>query len=185
MRWIRAARVSSAEPAGSVTRVVGVAEDITEAQTSARRNPGGRDGASVERGTLAIGVREVCNRHRPREAGGRIVEANRAFQELVGYTHQELKTLSYVDITHEADIPRGAEVSQQLLSAQAREVQLEKRYRHKDGTIHLGRGDRTVIPGSDGSPQYLLGSGRGRDRSQGRQQELDASVSSCARSRAD
>jgi PAS domain S-box-containing protein len=111
------------------------------------------------------------------EAGGSIVEANRAFQELVGYTLQELKTLSWVDITHEADIPRGAEVSQQLLFGRAREVQLEKRYRHKDGRFIWVRATGSVIPGSDRSPQYLLGLVEDVTARKVAQQELDASIS--------
>ena len=91
------------------------------------------------------------------DPSGRFVEANRAFQELVGYTNQELKSLTYVDITHEEDLPRGAEVIRQLLSGTRREVQIEKRYRHKDGRFIPVRATGTVIPGSDRSPRYLLG----------------------------
>ena len=78
------------------------------------------------------------------EGAGKFVEANRAFQELVGYTNEELRTLTYADITHEADIPRGGELIQQLQSGSAREVQLEKRYRHKDGRFIWVRATGTV-----------------------------------------
>jgi PAS domain S-box-containing protein len=108
---------------------------------------------------------------------GKIVEANRAFQELVGYTNQELMMLSYRDITHEADIARGEEVIQQLLSGTKGEVQLEKRYRHKDGRFIWVRATGTVVPGSDRSPRYLLGLVEDITDRKTAQQELDASVS--------
>ena len=95
----------------------------------------------------------------------------------MGYTTQELKTLSYMDITHEADILRGAEVIQQLLSGTRREVQIEKRYRHKDGRFIWVAGDGHGIPGSDGSPRYLLGLVEDVTDRKIAEQELDASVS--------
>jgi two-component system, NarL family, sensor kinase len=105
---------------------------------------------------------------------GTFVEANRAFQELVGYTLQELKTLNYVDITHDEDIARGAEVIEEMLSGK-REVQLEKRYRHKDGRFIWVRATGTVMPGSDRSPAYLLGLVEDVTDRKLAEQELDAS----------
>jgi PAS domain S-box-containing protein len=88
---------------------------------------------------------------------GNFVEANRAFQELVGYTNEELKTLNFAQITHEEDIPRGAQSVNALSSGTKREVQIEKRYRHKDGRYVWVRATGTRIPGSGGSPDYLMG----------------------------
>jgi len=107
---------------------------------------------------------------------GAIVEANRAFQELLGYTNQELQALTYVDITHEADIRRGAKVIHELVSGTKREVQIEKRYRHKDGRFIWCRATGTVIPGSDRTPRYLLGLIEDVTDRKSAQQELDASV---------
>ena len=84
--------------------MVGVAEDITEAQRqleeirlaeAALRSSEERWRSVFENSAIGIVLADPS---------GRFVEANRAFQELVGYTNQELKTLTYVDITHEADI---------------------------------------------------------------------------------
>ena len=109
-------------------------------------------------------------------AGKKIVEANRAFQELLGYTNQELQTLTFADITLEADILRGAEAGQQLLSGSKREVQLEKRYRHKDGRFIWARATGTVIPGGDGSPRYLLGLVEDVTVRKTAEQELETSI---------
>jgi PAS domain S-box-containing protein len=111
------------------------------------------------------------------DPSGKFIEANRAFQELVGYTSEELKTLTYVDITHTEDILRGAEVIEQLVSGSKREVQLEKRYRHKGGEYIWVRATGTVIRDSDGSPRYLLGLVEDVTDRKSAEQELDASVS--------
>ena len=111
------------------------------------------------------------------DPAGTFVETNRAFQELVGYTNQELQTLTYVDITHEADIPRSVEAKQRVLSGGKSEVQIEKRYHHKDGRIIWVRVTGTVIPCSDRSPRYLLGLVEDVTDRKIAERELDASVS--------
>ena len=61
-------------------------------------------------------------------------------------------------------------------------MQLEKRYRHKDGRFIWVRATGTVIPGSDGSPRYLLGLVEDVTDRKIAEQELDARSASCARS---
>jgi PAS domain S-box-containing protein len=177
MRWIRARTFPVPEPTGPIKRVVGVAEDITEAQRQLDdiRLAEAALRSSEERWRLvfensAIGIVLA-------DPSGKFVEANRAFQELVGYTNQELRTLSYADITHEEDIVRGAEVIQELVTGTKREVQLEKRYRHKDGRFIWVRATGTVIPGSDRLPRYMLGLVEDVADRKIAEQELDASVS--------
>jgi len=157
MRWLRGRGFPVPEPAGPVTRVVGVAEDITDAQRqledfrlaeAALRSSEERWRSVFENSAIGFVLADPS---------GRFVEANRAFQELVGYTTEELKTLTYADITHPDDIAPGAQVIEQLVSGAKREVQLEKRYRHKDGTFIWTRATGTMIRGSDGAARYLLG----------------------------
>jgi PAS domain S-box-containing protein len=109
--------------------------------------------------------------------GGHFVEANRAFQELVGYTIEELRSLTYADITHEADLPRSNEVIQHLMSGAGREVQLEKRYLHKDGRAIWVRATGTMTPTSERSPRYMLGVVEDITDRKTAEHELDASVS--------
>ncbi len=177
MRWIRSRAFLVREPGGSIARVVGVAEDITEAQhqladirlaETALRSSEERWRSVFENSAIGIVLADPS---------GTFVEANRAFQELVGYTNEELKTLNYVDITHDADIGRGAEVIGQLVSGTKREVQIEKRYRHKDGRFIWVRATGTVIPASDRSPRYLLGLVEDVTDRKIAEQELDVSVS--------
>jgi PAS domain S-box-containing protein len=177
MRWIRSRSFPVPEPTGSFKRVVGVVEDITEAQRQfeelrlsheALRESEQRWRSVFENSAIGIVLAE---------GAGKFVEANRAFQELVGYTNQELRKLTYVDITHEADIRRGTEVIEQLLSGTKREVQIETRYRHKDGRFIWVRATGTVIPGSDRSPRYMLGLVEDVTDRKIAEQELDVSVS--------
>jgi PAS domain S-box-containing protein len=110
------------------------------------------------------------------DPGGHIVETNRAFQELLGYTNAEFKALTYKDISHPADIHAGEIAQQQLLSGSRREAQIEKRYRHKDGRVIWTRATGTVIAEGDGSPRFLLGLVEDVSDRKTAQRKLDASV---------
>jgi PAS domain S-box-containing protein len=177
MRWIRGRSFPVHEPTGPVTRMVGFGEDITDAQQHLEdiRVAGVALRSSEERwrsvfDNSAIGIVLA-------DPAGRFVDTNRAFQDLVGYSNQELKSLGYADITHEADVRRGAAVIEELVSGTKREVQIEKRYRHKDGRYIWVRATGTVIPGSDRSPRFLLGLVEDVTDRKLAEQELDISVS--------
>jgi len=176
VRWVRGRGFPVPEPAGPVQRVVGVVEDITDAQRQLEdiRQAQAALRSSEERWrsvfeSSAIGFVLA-------DPSGRIVEANRAFQELVGYTAEEVKTLAYADVTHTQDIVRVAAAIEQLVSGAKREVQLEMRFRHKNGTFIWARATGTKICGSDGTPRYLLGLVEDVTDRKLAQQELDASV---------
>ncbi|MFA6242289.1 MAG: PAS domain S-box protein, partial [Candidatus Hydrogenedentales bacterium] len=66
---------------------------------------------------------------------GTIVDANKAFCELVGYTEEELRRLSYVDITPEMWREREAEILQTQTIKLGHSEVYEKEYRRKDGMI--------------------------------------------------
>lgn len=66
---------------------------------------------------------------------GRFIETNRALQELLGYSGEELRCMRFADLTH----PDDAEISRQrfreLISGQRDYYKLEKRYLRKDGRV--------------------------------------------------
>jgi PAS domain S-box-containing protein len=79
--------------------------------------------------------------------GGRFVVTNRAYQALVGYSGEELEQMTWVELTHEDDrmenLQRAAELSSD-------EIQVEKRYRRRDGRIIWVRATSSVISEGEG-----------------------------------
>lgn len=66
---------------------------------------------------------------------GRIQECNRAYQALLGYSEEELRSLTYVDLTPEKwHCMEARLVAEQILPRGHSDV-YEKEYRRKDGTI--------------------------------------------------
>ncbi len=66
---------------------------------------------------------------------GRFLSINSAFCSIVGYDANELMTLTFQDITHPEDLDSDLNLLRQLTKGEIDRYQLEKRYRHKDGTF--------------------------------------------------
>lgn len=65
---------------------------------------------------------------------GRFLSVNSAFCSIVGYDADELMSLTFQDITHPEDLDSDLNLLRQLTNGEIDRYQLEKRYRHKDGT---------------------------------------------------
>ena len=61
--------------------------------------------------------------------------ANEAFERMVGYTGDELRSLGPLDITHEDDREAAREMIENVQSGKREDYQTEKRYRRKDGKV--------------------------------------------------
>lgn len=79
----------------------------------------------------------------------RFVAVNGAFQKMLGYTEEELRSLGPVEITHEDDRPATREMVEDMLANQRSRYDVEKRYRRKDGTAIWVRVS-TARPPNDG-----------------------------------
>ncbi|MDQ7782338.1 MAG: PAS domain S-box protein [Desulfomonilaceae bacterium] len=66
---------------------------------------------------------------------GRIQEANRAYQVMVGYTEEDLKNLTYVDLTPEKWHAFEARIVEEQILRKGYSEVYQKEYRKKDGTI--------------------------------------------------
>ncbi len=65
----------------------------------------------------------------------RLIQANRSFLDLIGYSREELTGLTVADITHPDDWTREQESIDRRLGGTATSYSFEKRYVRKDGTI--------------------------------------------------
>lgn len=68
-------------------------------------------------------------------AEGKFVQVNRAFQQMLGYSEDELKHLSFREVTFADDLGESKQVFAELVAGQRTDFCLEKRYRRKDGSL--------------------------------------------------
>ena len=86
----------------------------------------------------------------------RILAANPVYEEMVGYTEEELQKLSFLDITHEEDIEPNLKLVGELLAGKRQQFQIEKRYRCKNGSLMWVRNNVSVVPGTERVPRFLM-----------------------------
>jgi len=89
--------------------------------------------------------------------GGRIVRANRVFQQMLGYSEEELRERTFLDLTHPDDVPRNLELFEEVVAGTRESFRLEKRYLRKDGSVFWGRLTAYPLRAGAGPPTHLIG----------------------------
>jgi PAS domain S-box-containing protein len=85
----------------------------------------------------------------------RYATANQSFQRMTGYTGDELRNLSSVDITHEEDRAATRKAVDDIVAGPRRSYRIEKRYRRKDGQIVWADVNVSFLPRMDGTPAFF------------------------------
>ena len=87
------------------------------------------------------------------DLAGKIVRANQAFAEMLGYTPAELHGKSIVDIVQGED---GDALMRELLSLSRQEIASDRYYRSKDGRIMRARDRMALRRDAADQPRYVL-----------------------------
>ena len=90
------------------------------------------------------------------DLNGRFLAANSVYQKMLGYGEEELRTLSFVDITHEDDRKANWALATELLEGKRQQFQIEKRYRRKDGNLVWVRNNVSLVPGTETMPRFIM-----------------------------
>ena len=88
---------------------------------------------------------------------GDILDCNAAYEELTGYTRQELSSLNYAAYTHPDDAAVQQPLLRELIAGTLAQVQLDKRYIRRSGQIIWGRITATITRHPTGEPWFLVG----------------------------
>jgi len=86
------------------------------------------------------------------DMNGRIWESNRAFQSMVGYSEEELRQLTYPDITPEKWHTLEKSVVEEQILVQGHADSYEKEYRKRDGTVFPVELNTFLIRNEAGNP---------------------------------
>jgi formate hydrogenlyase transcriptional activator len=90
------------------------------------------------------------------DLNGRFLAVNRAYQKMLGYTEEELRKLTFLEITEEdyRDANWGAVA--ELLEGKRQQFQIEKQYRRKDGTLRWVSNNVSLVPGTEIVPRFIM-----------------------------
>jgi PAS domain S-box-containing protein len=89
-----------------------------------------------------------------RDAEQRYMAANPAFQQMVGYSEEELRQLGPLDITHEDDRPASERMLVELQAGVRQSVEREKRFRRKDGQVVWAMVSTFCVPAAGEDPAF-------------------------------
>jgi PAS domain S-box-containing protein len=87
---------------------------------------------------------------------GRVLGANRAFEELLGYRDEDLFDLDLLSITHPDDVERERVLARELFENERSEYTLDKRFIRADGSTVWTRFRAHVLRDERGAPLYGL-----------------------------
>lgn len=123
--------------------------DVTERKRAeaAREESERRWRAVYENSAIGIGLTD---------ATGRILAANSALQRMLGYTEEELRTISVMELTPEEEREATRSRIAELAGGRLHEYHLERRYLHKDGSVIWANTSVAAIPGNESMPRRFV-----------------------------
>jgi PAS domain S-box-containing protein len=90
------------------------------------------------------------------DLNGRFLAANPVYEQMLGYTEEEMQKLSFFDITCEEDLESNRKLIGELLAGKRRQFQIEKQYRRMNGSLVWVRNNVSMVPGTERVPQFLM-----------------------------
>ena len=87
---------------------------------------------------------------------GRWFQVNRALCNLLGYSADELRELTFADITHPDDLAANLERSRKQLAGEEWDTRIEKRYIRSDGGVVWVALTNEIVRDAEGRPLYFV-----------------------------
>src|SRR5215831_7519648 len=87
---------------------------------------------------------------------GRFLATNSAYQQMLGYSEEELKKLTFLELTREDDAQRNWALVTELIDGKRSQFQIEKQYRRKDGRLIWVSNNVSLVPGTEDVPEFVM-----------------------------
>ncbi|HAJ61668.1 MAG TPA: hypothetical protein DCP31_22455, partial [Cyanobacteria bacterium UBA8543] len=88
---------------------------------------------------------------------GKLIASNPALHKIIGYSPEELRSMTLADYTHPDDIAYDLALYQELLAGKRDYYQMEKRFLKKKGELFWGRLTVSAIRCTQGKIQFTFG----------------------------
>ncbi len=90
------------------------------------------------------------------DLNGRFLATNSAYQKMLGYTEEEFRKLTFLDITHEDHREYNWDLINELFEGKRKQFQIEKQYRRKDGSLIWVSNNVSLVPGTESMPRFIM-----------------------------
>lgn len=90
------------------------------------------------------------------DSKGVFIQTNPSFQDMLGYSEEELEGKRFSEITYSGDRKESLSALQQIKDGNNKPIQMENRYIHKDGNIAWGNMVVSPIRDENGKLEYTI-----------------------------
>ncbi len=135
------------EADGTISGVVVSSHDITEQKQAEEARRVSEEKLNLIIDTSPIGICTV-------DLLGNFVTTNIAYEQMLGYSKEELLELSFFDVTHPDYRPKNKDLFQNMFSLETAGFSMEKKYIRKGGTIIDVAVHATGVVGTEGTVRF-------------------------------
>ena len=125
-RWIVQSNTGIFDDSGNIIAVEGLSRDITKRAQAEEALRASEEKLHLIIDTSPVGICTV-------DPLGNFVTTNIAYERMLGYSKEELRGLSFFDVTHPDNRPKNKKLFQDMFSLETTNFSMEKRYIRKDG----------------------------------------------------
>ena len=129
--------------------VRGTRQDVTEMRHDEARLRAAEEQFRLAFENAAIGMAVVST-------DGHWLRVNQALCDIVGYSADDLRQLTFQDITHPDDLDADLGFVEQMLRGEIGDFQMDKRYFHADGHIVWVQLNCSVVRDENGAPMHFI-----------------------------
>ncbi|MCC5906833.1 MAG: PAS domain S-box protein [Balneolaceae bacterium] len=127
--WVNVrGRIFEWSPSGKAMKMYGTHQEITQRKRSEEALRVSEEAFRGNFENSAIGMALL-------DENGKWLEVNNRVCEIVGYSEEELRNLTFQDITYPEDLDLDLEYLNEIIRGKRDTYQMEKRYFHKDGHV--------------------------------------------------
>ncbi len=150
VHWITQKAKTVLDDAGRPWYMTGACADITEQKVAeeAVRSSAERLRAVFNQAAVGITVASL---------DGRFLDHNEKFSQILGYSSDELRSRTFLEITHPDDVEETRTLVSQMVAGERPDCSLEKRYIRKDGGELWSLTSVGLLRDESGRPQQLIG----------------------------
>lgn len=149
-KWLESSVYPVKDDSG-VREMVLIIEDVSARHRAAEkvRRAEARFRAITEGAAVGIALTDL--------SVGRLVETNPALRRMLGYAEEELRSMSFADLTYPEDVGADNALFEELTRGERNSYLTEKRYVRRDGGVLWGRLTVSLVREERGEPRYVVG----------------------------
>ncbi len=168
-RWALVSKIPLKNEEGEVEAIVGITVDITERKESEIKLKKSEEQFRKTFEYSANGMAIISME-------GKYIQVNKAYEEILGYSNEELKNKNFRDISHPDDLKGNEPLIKELAEGKRDYYIMDKRYIHKDGSYVWAHLAASLIKDEIGGKPYFISQITDITREKAAQQELSETL---------